>query len=169
MSEPPDPGTPAGAKRVPLPGCLLRVFLAALLGIGAGVLLALIMTGRLGGDGTWEEIPFDAAVWLDREQSTRADEHFHSLRQAMARDVVDHVLKPGLRQAEVRGRLGEPSRWPVFDAAAWWGPEDEAYYLGKPFELAGRGDDWLWLDYDAQGTLLRAKVLGENADREREP
>lgn len=169
MSEPPDPGTTAGAERVPLPGCLLRVFLAALLGIGAGVLLALVMTGRLGGGDPQEELPFDSAVWLDRERSTRADELFHTLRQSMARDLAEHVLKPGLRREDVRGRLGEPSRWPVFDAAAWWGPEDEAYFLGKPFGLAGPGDEWLWLDYDAQGALLRAKVLGENADREREP
>lgn len=169
MSETVDDPASMRPTRIPLGGCLLRLALCAAFGplVGAGI--AWLQLRSSGGDEALHEIAFDSARWLDAETSTKADNQFHTPRQAMARDLVEHVVKPGMRHEELRQMLGAPSRWPVLDAAAWWGAEDEAYFLGKAPGMIEHGDDWLWLDYDAQGVLVRAKVLGENADREREP
>ncbi len=169
MSETSNTAPAASAGRVPLSGCLVRALLAGVLGLGLGVVIALVMAKRLDGDTSLHECAFDSARWLDATTSTTSDEHFHTLRQAMARDLVEHVLQPGLSREDVHARLGAPSRWPIFDAAAWWGAEDEAHWLGKPDELVEQGDVWLWLDFDAQGKLVRAKVVGERAAEMREP
>lgn len=169
MNETPTTAPAASAGRIALSGCLVRTLLAGVLGTGLGVGIALVMAKRLDGDTALHECAFDSARWLDAKQSTASDVHFHTLRQAMARDLVERVLKPGMSREELHALLGTSSRWPIFDAAAWWGAEDEAFWLGKPDQLVETGDVWLWLDFDAGGKLARAKIVGERAAAAREP
>jgi hypothetical protein len=149
----------------------MRLFVRILGGAAAGVICGvpagcafawLLLHGRL------HERPFDRDAWQGSdERDARAPTHV--VRQAMAGDLVANVLAPGMERAAIHDLLGPPFDWPVFLGAAWFGPEDEAWWLGNEPGLFGFDDEWLYLDYGEDERLTRALVVPQDASRRRAP
>lgn len=139
---------------------LVVVPFATAAGIALGFTLGFLAM-RWHGTTSWTA--FDSGQWRAAERSAQQDARGHTPRQAMTDDLRDRVLRPGLTREEVHALLGAPSRWPIFAGAAWFGAEDEAWWLGVSTSVFRRGCDWLYLDFDAQGKLQRALVTSERA------
>lgn len=151
----------AKSREVSVGAFMRLVLIATASGVLAGLGLArLAPPAELSGP---RARPFERVAWCAAEGKGSES------RGAMARDLVERLLRPGMPRAEVHALLGEPSRFPIFLGASWFGREDEAWWIGPSGSMLRGACDWLYLDYDASGKLVRAKVVSEHAAEEREP
>lgn len=148
---------------------LVRTALAGVAGLAFGIVGALAWMTRDNPDPGVQPIQFDAARWRDAHQSGQPDDFSHTLRQAMASHAIESALTAGMTRDSVRELLGEPSRWPIFGDAEWFGLEDEAWWLGAKSGLFARPDEWLYLDFDGADRLVSARIIDESGSRGRGP
>jgi hypothetical protein len=147
----------------------IRTMLAGVVGMALGSAAAMGWMALSSGDPGVATIAFDAVRWRDAQQSAAPDEFGHTSRQAMALSAIESTLYPGLTRPAVREQLGEPSRWPIFADAVWFGAEDEAWWLGARSGVLSRQDEWLYIDFDGADRLVSAQIIPESVSRERAP
>lgn len=115
--------------------------------------LVLTVIFSMGDDGLRAR-PFDAKAWLapDWKSTVGAESHYHSIRQEMVDDLLEHHLHAGLSRDEVLGLIGEKDPDPYFrepDPEAW------IYWLGAERGI-GVDYEWLFVSFDERGIVTRA-------------